>query len=39
LAGSYSVSAAWAAVLLHAIVMASNAIPNNCRIDTSALVF
>jgi len=25
-------------VLLHAIVMASNAIPNKCRIDTSALV-
>src|SRR5437899_836596 len=38
LAGSYSVSAAWAAVLLHATVMASNAIPNKCRIDTSALV-
>src|SRR6267142_4342666 len=38
LAGSYSVSAAWVAELLHAIVMASNAIPNKCRIDTSALV-
>src|SRR6185295_11637701 len=38
LAGSNSVSAALADELQHAIVMASNAIPNKCRIDTSALV-